>query len=47
MKKLGHYYGLAPKEGVIPRSYDYNITDKCEESLTEALRKVKSDLGPR
>ncbi len=43
MKKLGHYYGLASKEGVILISYEYNITVKCEDFVTKTLSKLKSD----
>ena len=46
MKKLGHYYGLASKEGVILISYEYNITGKCEEIVTKTLSKSKSDYRP-
>lgn len=47
LKEVGSLLWVSSKGGVIPRSYDYNIPDNYEESLTKALKKVKSDLRPR
>lgn len=47
LKEVGSLLWVSFKGGVIPRSYDYNIPDNYEESLTKALKKVKSDLRPR